>query len=128
MWIICCGFHLLKYYGQSDIVNYVVVNPLEIHTLKLNMMLCVSHIYWFYLLFLAKCPGPNISYILRTKTNLTIYTQKWGKVQNAEVGKHGSKPKMGTWKVISWKVLNLGWISKRILKSYCYFKIHLLKK
>ena len=61
-----------------DIVNYVVVNLLGIHTLKLNMMLCVSHIDWFYLLFLAKCPGPNSSYILRTKTNSTIYTQKWG--------------------------------------------------
>ena len=61
-----------------DIVNYVVVNLLEINTLKLNMMLCVSHIDRFYLLFLAKCPGPNISYILRTKTNSTIYTQKWG--------------------------------------------------
>ena len=23
-------------------------------------------------------------------------------------GKHGSKPKMGNWKIISWKVLNLG--------------------
>jgi hypothetical protein len=62
-----------------DIVNYAVVNPLGIHTLKLNMKLfCVSHIDWFYLLFLAKCPGPNISYILRTKTNSTIYTQTWG--------------------------------------------------
>ena len=50
-----------------DIVNYVDVNPLGIHTLKLNMMLCVSHIDRFYLLFLAKCPGPIISYILRTK-------------------------------------------------------------
>jgi hypothetical protein len=35
------------------------------------------------------------------------------------------KPKMGTWKVISWKVLNLGWKSKRILKAI--FKIYLLK-
>jgi hypothetical protein len=62
-----------------DIVNYVVANPLGIHTLKLNMMLlCVSHIDWFYLLFLAKCLGPNMSYILRTKTNSTIYTQTWG--------------------------------------------------
>ena len=50
-------------------------------------------------------------------TNLYFTVESWlqiiqspknGKVKSAEVGKHGSKPKMGTWKVISWKVLNLG--------------------
>jgi hypothetical protein len=48
----------MLWFPHIESIMDIVVNPLVIHTLKLNMMLwCVSHVHWFYKIELTSMTG-----------------------------------------------------------------------
>jgi hypothetical protein len=66
----------MLWFPHIESIMDIVVNPLVIHTLKLNMMLwCVSHVDWFYLLFLANFQSKYFIHTQNENEFNNIYTK-----------------------------------------------------